>query len=138
GAAEEVRRRCGHLLVSFDRALADELGATVPSVPVPSRNLMNIVHYTSLPMPDRTRLRAPEGAIHCGLRLLTPVAGKAAADAAPVLVAERATEPAPIKAGEFRGILARELVRQALLLTARDELGLLTRDLTLRETFPPT
>lgn len=34
------------------------------------------------------------------------------------------------------GILLRELVRQALLIAARDELGLATRDRALRETFP--
>src|ERR1700691_1266351 len=39
-----------------------------------------------------------------------------------------ADEPAPI--------LARELMRQAFLIAARDEWGLLTRDSTLRETDP--
>ena len=33
-------------------------------------------------------------------------------------------------------LLARELVREAFLVAARDELGLLTRDATLREVFP--
>jgi hypothetical protein len=35
------------------------------------------------------------------------------------------------------GLLLRELARQALLIAARDELGLPTRDQTLREPFPP-
>src|SRR5207244_9534526 len=35
-----------------------------------------------------------------------------------------------------RGIGLRELVRQALLIAARDELGLTTRDAALREPFP--
>src|SRR5438270_10993149 len=34
------------------------------------------------------------------------------------------------------GLLVRELARQAVLIAARDELGLATRDQTLREPFP--
>lgn len=61
--------------------------------------------------------------------------GQHAALAAPrqVLMLEAST---PKKAtGYGRGILIREIVRQAVLMAARDELGLATRDQALREPF---
>jgi tetratricopeptide (TPR) repeat protein len=70
--------------------------------------------------------------MQCIVRLVTPQ-GKTR----PVAVFEKMTEPGLIKAGTPRGILARELVRQALLLTAQEELGLATRDLALDEADPP-
>jgi len=51
----------------------------------------------------------------------------------PVLILERPAAPA-IGAESFQGgVIARELVRQALLMSAREQLGLATRDAVLRE-----
>ena len=52
-----------------------------------------------------------------------------------VVVLEKPLEPGPLRT-QFRGILARELVRQAFGISVRDELGLATRDLGLGETYP--
>jgi hypothetical protein len=51
----------------------------------------------------------------------------------PLVVLDRPIEPMYLRPGTHRGILARELVRQAVLLAAREELGLVTRDEVLRE-----
>ena len=60
-----------------------------------------------------------------------PSPGPEAAAAKAVLL--RTHEPDPQDRFAKRGILLRELVRQAVLLAAREELGLSTRDETLRE-----
>jgi predicted Zn finger-like uncharacterized protein len=52
-----------------------------------------------------------------------------------VVVLEKPSEPGPFRT-QFRGVLARELVRQAFGISVRDELGLATRDLGLGETYP--
>jgi tetratricopeptide (TPR) repeat protein len=61
-------------------------------------------------------------------------------DVPPVVVLQPAAVPADIlqelRANPHYGILVRELVRQAFLIAAREELGLPTRDGTLRETVP--
>lgn len=135
GASGETKSACKQMLTSIDASLAREVGAYI-DWRVPPRSPPLMAHYGTLPMPTRTRLRAPEGSIHCLFRLLVPQPGKVEGDLKPVLVAERARDPWPSRPGNFRGLLARELARQAVLLSARNELGLLTRDLTLRETFP--
>lgn len=63
------------------------------------------------------------------IRFLSPAAG----GKIEFVAMDRAVEPMGVRAGEFRGILARELVRQAFLIAARDELGLYTRDQALGE-----
>jgi len=49
----------------------------------------------------------------------------------PIVVIRRRNQPAGPQPGVFQGPLARELVRQALLLSAREELGALTRDVPI-------
>ncbi len=66
------------------------------------------------------------------LRLLGPGAD-APTGLGPLAVMDRPVEPMYLRPGSHRGILARELFRQAVLLAARDELGLTTRDAVLRE-----
>jgi len=48
----------------------------------------------------------------------------------------KAHDPEPDEIVGFGGMLQRELIRQAILLAAREELGLSTRDSMLREEFP--
>jgi tetratricopeptide (TPR) repeat protein len=58
----------------------------------------------------------------------------------PLVVLEIPTEPFPFTGyltRVHRGLLARELARQAILYTAREEFGAATRDLAMRETLPP-
>lgn len=132
----EARIRCRRIITRMDRSTAEELGVLITDVIPPPRNPTPTANYVRLPMPARTRLRVPEESIQCGIRFLTPK--EDSEDSRPVLVLERAQDLGTVKPGSFRGLLARELVRQAVLLTAREELGLLTRDLTLRETFDET
>lgn len=54
----------------------------------------------------------------------------------PWIVAEAPTEPDQLNADDRLPLLARELVRQAVLMAARDELGWITRDELLGETHP--
>jgi tetratricopeptide (TPR) repeat protein len=59
-------------------------------------------------------------------------------DGAPVTLCLSAAEP-DFKVPHASGrLLVREIARQAMLISARDELGLATRDMTLRETMPST
>lgn len=62
------------------------------------------------------------------VRVFAPQAG-----GKPLVVLDLPTEPY-MKPGPFRGLLLRELVRQSLLVAAREELGAQTRDAVLRET----
>lgn len=132
----EVKTRCQRIIAHLARATAAELGISIPDVIATPRNSPPEANYVRLPMPERTRPQVPEESIQCGIRFLTPKAERK--DSRPVLVLERAQDLGTVKPGGFRGLLARELIRQAVLLTAREELGLLTRDLTLRETFEET
>ncbi|MCE9525870.1 MAG: tetratricopeptide repeat protein [Planctomycetales bacterium] len=66
------------------------------------------------------------------LALLTPPPPGPAAAAGKVVLL-RTTEPDLYEPFEVRGTLLRELVRQAVLLAAREEMGLSTRDETLHE-----
>lgn len=73
-----------------------------------------------------------------GTSATSPVVRPAAADSQAAPVAPAAcvyltTRPTNTGEGVDAGILLRELFRQALLIAARDELGLQTRDMTLRE-----
>jgi tetratricopeptide (TPR) repeat protein len=58
-----------------------------------------------------------------------------AAASANAAVCLGSNEPQRVGGGE--SLLVREIVRQAILIAARDELALATRDQTLRESFPP-
>ena len=134
-ADSEIRLWSRRILKDMDRDLAGELNADAPPAPLPRpTNAPPPANYASLPMPARKRLRLPDESVQCAFRYLVPK-GDTAKGARSVLVAERASEPGPVRAGGFRGILARELIRQAVLLAAREEIGVLTRDLSLRETF---
>ena len=69
---------------------------------------------------------------------LVVVPGPGGADSRPVLALARPTgELKPVDLGEIqKGLLLREIVRQAVLLAARDELGLGIRDEVLGDPFP--
>jgi HEAT repeats len=85
-------------------------------------------------LPDRVvKPPAAEQPIQCIVRLMAPKEKGLRS----VVVFEKVTEPGPVKAEWTRGILARELVRQSLIMTVREELGLAARDLALQETFVP-
>ena len=77
-------------------------------------------------MPVRTRILVTgEAPIETTLHLLVP---REKRQRRAVLVMDKPVERGPIR-DQFRGILARELVRQAFALCVREELGLRTRDL---------
>lgn len=100
--------------------------------PVPARDPL----YAKLPARTRPLVgqvaAAAELPIECPLRLYVP---RDAGQGRPVAVFDRVREDGSIKDKSARGILARELVRQALAIAARDELGLAVRDLSLSESF---
>lgn len=58
--------------------------------------------------------------------------------AAPAVMGLTAREAEPRNQGDESGYLVRELLRQSVLIAARDGLGLSTRDETLRESLPET
>jgi hypothetical protein len=66
---------------------------------------------------------------------LSTIAPVVAAPQAATAVLLRAHEPDPLDRFAIRGLLLRELVRQAVLLAAREELGLVTRDESLGESW---
>jgi len=69
--------------------------------------------------------------------LLVTCAARAADSPTRCAVCLTAREPDPTKLPSYpAGLLPRELVRQAFLIAARDEFGLSTRDVILREDFP--
>ena len=65
-----------------------------------------------------------------------PGAEEFAQPAAPLPDDLVALRPATAAKGGWEGLLVRELGRQAVLIAARDEMGLRTRDVTLREILP--
>ncbi|VTU02471.1 secreted protein : Uncharacterized protein OS=Singulisphaera acidiphila (strain ATCC BAA-1392 / DSM 18658 / VKM B-2454 / MOB10) GN=Sinac_0893 PE=4 SV=1 [Gemmataceae bacterium] len=82
-------------------------------------------------LPPRKRRNEPPDAPNRTLVRWYP----AAAGAPPLIVLDVPTEPYPPRPGPHRGLLARELARQALSMSAREEFGAGTRDAVLRE--PP-
>jgi len=80
------------------------------------------------------------GAAMAGAQTTAPASDTAACEEAPYAGAMRpvlmleAAEPSGARSYD-RGLLMREVMRQALLIAARDELGLRTRDQALREPF---
>lgn len=81
----------------------------------------------------------PRHARLAGLIILLSFSGagatRGAAEPDPIVVLARAQDPNDIIEGRHRGLLAREVVRQAILLAAREGRGLTTRDGTLGENF---
>jgi HEAT repeat protein/tetratricopeptide (TPR) repeat protein len=90
--------------------------------------------YAQVPTRTRQTGGPPELPIQCPVRLLV---AKDNAALPSVAVFDLVKEPGPIRPKTPRSILARELIRQALVITLREELGIAVRDLSLQETFPP-
>ena len=80
------------------------------------------------------------GPLHDLVRLVesSPQGGRVVSARRDVLALKAYDGDPTLKRNAERGLLLRELVRQALLVAAREELGLPTRDRTLREPFPET
>jgi hypothetical protein len=137
---DAIRQPAADLLRLFDPELARDLSVGYLAIPQPRPGRLPAGRqpptYARLlprqrPGPDGGSVEAP---VQTVLRLLVPRSGTTGGRS--VVVFERPSETTTAQDGSFRGILARELVRQTVLLAAREELGLLTRDLALRETFP--
>ncbi|VTU02542.1 secreted protein : Uncharacterized protein OS=Singulisphaera acidiphila (strain ATCC BAA-1392 / DSM 18658 / VKM B-2454 / MOB10) GN=Sinac_0893 PE=4 SV=1 [Gemmataceae bacterium] len=80
--------------------------------------------------PRKRRNEATDTPNRTTVRWYPPVAG-----GGPLMVLDVPTEPYPPRPGPHRGLLARELARQALSMAAREEFGAGTRDAVLGE--PP-
>lgn len=79
---------------------------------------------------------ADEAAVANELRVFAPQAGDDSAKRAPLVALALPEEPARIPGNSRLPVLAREIVRQALLVAAREERGCLTRDAVLGEPQP--
>lgn len=128
----EVQSAARSAFLKVDAVQANMAGiktSTKPTRPTPVALGPAPVKFDKMPARTRGSSAVP---VQTLVRLFVPTSG---AQARPVLVLDRPQEPGPIAPGMQRGILARELVRQAFAMTAREHLGFVTRDQSLRETF---
>jgi hypothetical protein len=135
----EVRAAAAEAFLTVDGVQADMVGVKRQQQKAPS-----VVAILGPPpvkfdrLPTKTLRTLAAVPVQTVIRYLVPNPATAAAGARPVLVLERPTEPAEMSPRLQRGILARELIRQSFAMTARERLGLVTRDLALREVFAPS